>query len=246
MSRQTSEAAAGAVVGAATGAAAEVPARSGSQRPTGATRHASTTKAVRRARHHRSTRSLKVVVTGPFDAGKSTLVRTISEITVLSTERPVSGGPPEATTTVAMDFGRITVGGDLALYLFGTPGQPRFEYMWDILAEGMLGFVLLVDATRADGMPEARRIQEAFTRTSDAPYVVAVNKTTGSTDAAVVVDDVRSCLGVPDPVPVVICDARDRDDVKRVLLTLLRQVREQVGVQRSGPAKARRTGDGAP
>ena len=129
-----------------------------------------------RARPHSRRQTLKILVTGPFDAGKTTLIRSISEITVLSTERPVSGGDSDATTTVAMDFGRITVAPDLALYLFGTPGQERFEFMWDILAEGMLGFVLLVDATRADTLDEARRIQAAFAELSDVPYVVAVNR----------------------------------------------------------------------
>jgi uncharacterized protein len=185
-------------------------------------------------------RTLKVVVTGPYDAGKTTFIRTISEITVLSTERPVSGDVA-ATTTVAMDFGRITVATDLALYLFGTPGQERFEFMWDILAEGMLGFVLMVDATRADGLEEARRIQGTFTELADVPHVVAVNKTTGDDDA--VIATVRERLGVPDQVPVVACDARDRDDVKRVLVTLLRRVRDHVRITRTGPTDDRQTGD---
>jgi uncharacterized protein len=184
-------------------------------------------------------RTLKVVVTGPYDAGKSTFIRTISEITVLSTERAVSGDEA-ATTTVAMDFGRITVGSDLALYLFGTPGQQRFEFMWDILAEGMLGFVLMVDATRADGLDEARRIQETFTDLAEVPHVVAVNKATGDSDE--VIAAVRQRLGVPDLVPVVACDARDRDDVKRALVTLLQQVRRHVATSRSGPVEDHRTG----
>ncbi|WP_052667330.1 GTP-binding protein [Nitriliruptor alkaliphilus] len=187
-------------------------------------------------------RTLKVVVTGPYDAGKTTFIRTISEITVLSTERPVSGDAA-ATTTVAMDFGRITVAADLALYLFGTPGQERFEFMWDILAEGMLGFVLMVDASRADALDEARRIQDTFADLADVPHVVAVNKTTGDDDEAIVT--VRQRLGVPDLVPVVACDARDRDDVKRVLVTLLRQVRDHVRTSAAGPADDRRTGDGS-
>jgi uncharacterized protein len=184
-------------------------------------------------------RTLKVVVTGPYDAGKSTFIRTISEITVLSTERAVSGDPV-ATTTVAMDFGRITVGSDLALYLFGTPGQQRFEFMWDILAEGMLGFVLMVDATRADDLDEARRIQETFTELAEVPHVVAINKTVGDSDE--VIAAVRQRLGVPDLVPVVACDARDRDDVKRALVTLLQEVRRHVATSRSGPVADHRTG----
>jgi len=187
-------------------------------------------------------RTLKVVVTGPYDAGKTTFIRTISEITVLSTERPVSGDS-SATTTVAMDFGRITVAADLALYLFGTPGQERFEFMWDILAEGMLGFVLMVDATRADGLDEARRIQDTFAELADVPHVVAINKAAGDDDA--VIATVRQRLGVPDLVPVVTCDARDRDDVKRVLVTLLRCVRDHVRTARTGPVDDHRMGDTA-
>ncbi len=123
-----------------------------------------------------------------------------------------------------MDFGRITVAPDLALYLFGTPGQERFEFMWDILAEGMLGFVLLVDATRADTLDEARRIQAAFAELSDVPYVVAVNRATDTRTVA----SVREHLGAPDAVPVLTCDARDREDVKRVIVALLHRVRDHV------------------
>ncbi len=190
-------------------------------------------------RSRRRSRTLKVVVTGPYDAGKSTFIRTISEITVLSTERAVSGDD-DATTTVAMDFGRITVANDLALYLFGTPGQQRFEFMWDILAEGMLGFVLMLDPAGADGMVEARRIQETFTDMADVPHVVAINKATG--DDAAVIADVRARLEVPDTVPVVACDARERDDVKRVLVALLEQVRDHVRAASTGPTQAARTG----
>lgn len=198
-----------------------------------------------RSRSGRRARTVKLVVTGPFDAGKTTLIRTISEITVLSTERDVS--PDQADrgsgrTTVAMDFGRITVDDDLALYLFGTPGQARFEFMWDILAEGMLGFVLMVDASRADAMSEARRIRDRFTAQADVPYVVAVNKLDG--DPGPVLEAVRSALELPDQVPVVAVDARDREDVKAALLTFLRVVRDWLRSRTSGPApQAARTGE---
>ena len=96
----------------------------------------------------RGGQAVKVVVTGPFSAGKTTLIRTISEITVLSTERGITDSTRKrkAETTVAMDFGRITIDRDLVLYLFGTPGQDRFDFMWEILGEGMIGYLLLVDA----------------------------------------------------------------------------------------------------
>ena len=175
-------------------------------------------------------RTLKVVVTGPFDAGKSTLIRTISDTTVLSTERPVSNGVhgDAPSTTVALDFGRLTLPGDLALYLFGTPGQERFEFMWDILAEGMLGFVLMVDGSdlgAADG-PEAARIRDHFTQLADVPFVVAVNKVADTDDDAAA--RVRRTLDLDAEVPVVVADARDREDVKRVLVALLHQVLARV------------------
>jgi uncharacterized protein len=173
-------------------------------------------------------RTLKVVVTGPFDAGKSTFIRTISETTVLSTERRVSEDDDRSSgsTTVAMDFGRLTLAPDLALYLFGTPGQQRFEFMWDILAEGMLGFVLMVDAQAHGGTAEAERIRRHFAQLADVPFVVMVNKATGR--QADVEAALRTRLDIPADVPVVVGDARSRESVKQVLLTLLRQVLAQV------------------
>ena len=108
-----------------------------------------------RARRRQGGTAVKIVVTGPFAAGKTTLIRPISEITVLSTEKAVSDGEvaqSKTDTTVAMDFGRITIDRDLVLYLFGTPGQDRFDFMWEILSEGMLGYVLLVDAARPESL----------------------------------------------------------------------------------------------
>jgi uncharacterized protein len=193
-------------------------------------------------RGRRRTRTVKIVVTGPFDAGKTTFIRTISEITVLSTERPVS--VPNSTTertTVAMDFGRITVDRDLALYLFGTPGQERFEFMWDILAEGMLGFILMVDARRAESMGEARRIRTHFAELAEVPFIVAINKADDA-DRAQVVSRVRAELDLPDQVPAVVADARDREDVKAALVTFLRTVLDRLQ-DRPGPAEQARTGE---
>ncbi len=177
----------------------------------------------------RRSRTTKIVVTGPFDAGKTTFIRTISEITVLSTERSVTGPEGERgdRTTVAMDFGRITVAPDLALYLFGTPGQERFEFMWDILAEGMSGCVLVVDGTNPAGATEARRILAVLSEFTDVPYAVAVTKLPpgpGTEHLA----RVREELGVPVAVPMLACDAREHEDVKQVLLALLLGVRAHV------------------
>jgi uncharacterized protein len=195
-----------------------------------------------RGERRRRQRTLKVVVTGPFDAGKTTFIRTISEITVLSTERAVTEpGTSSGRTTVAMDFGRITVGNDLALYLFGTPGQERFEFMWDILAEGMLGFVLVVDAARPDSDVEARRILEHFTELADVPFIVVVNKVAGQ-DPDGEVARVRAALSLPDEVPVVVAEAQRREDVKRALIALLREVLAQVQTAPADGSSAGETG----
>lgn len=173
--------------------------------------------------------SVKVVVTGPFNAGKTTFIKAVSEITVLSTERQVSdvSGEGAGETTVAMDFGRITVSDDVVLYLFGTPGQSRFSFMWDTLSEGMLGFVLLVDGTAPATMADAKEMIDFFTQRSDVPFVVAANKVDAEdTDA---IRQVRSDLGLPDSVPLLPVDARDRQSVKGVLLGLLYEILEGMG-----------------
>src|ERR1700709_765756 len=119
-----------------------------------------------RNRTRRGGQAVKIVVTGPFAAGKTTLIRTISEITVLSTERGISDETSgrKRETTVAMDFGRIGIDSDLVLYLFGTPGQDRFDFMWEVLGEGMLGYVLVIDGDRETSAEEAVGILAAFRR----------------------------------------------------------------------------------
>lgn len=166
--------------------------------------------------------SVKIVVTGPFGAGKTTLIRTISEITVLSTERDISDHTKvhKERTTVAMDFGRITIDPSLVLYLFGTPGQERFDFMWEILAEGMLGFILVVDRSREDSFDEARVILDAFKTFGEEPFVVAVNKH-DPVDPAGEIDYVRQALDLDEKVPVIPMSALDRASVKNVLLALL-------------------------
>ncbi len=165
--------------------------------------------------------AVKIVVTGPFAAGKTTLIRTISEITVLSTEKGITDETRSRKndTTVAMDFGRITIDRDLVLYLFGTPGQDRFDFMWEILGEGMLGYVLLVDASREDSLQEAVGILEAFRKMARVPFVVGLNRAEGMDEG----DEakIREVLDLEPDVPVVPCDATDRESVKSVLLALL-------------------------
>ncbi len=174
-----------------------------------------------RTRRRTAGTAVKIVVTGPFAAGKTTLIRTISEITVLSTERSISDETRarKTDTTVAMDFGRITIDRDLVLYLFGTPGQDRFDFMWEILGEGMLGYVLLVDSSRADSLDEAVSIREAFRKMARVPFVIGLNRAEGLDEAEEAT--VRSRLDLEDDVPVVPCDVTDRESVKAVLLALL-------------------------
>jgi small GTP-binding protein len=168
--------------------------------------------------------AVKIVVTGPFSAGKTTLIRTISEITVLSTEKDISDHTKsrKAETTVAMDFGRITIDRDLVLYLFGTPGQDRFDFMWEILGEGMLGYILLLDSTREDSLQESVGILAAFRKMAKVPFVVACNRTEGL--GVGVEENIRTVLELADDVPVLACDATDRESVKAVLLALLYSV----------------------
>jgi signal recognition particle receptor subunit beta len=166
--------------------------------------------------------TVKMVVTGPFSAGKTEFIRSVSEIDVVSTERKISNVQEKSVkeaTTVAMDFGRITVDDDLVLYLFGTPGQRRFDFMWEILSEGMLGFVVMVDSTRPETFREARSILETFRAYAPTPYVVAANKQ-DVTDAWEV-DDMRHALRLDSKVKLVPCIATDRDSVKTILLELL-------------------------
>lgn len=173
--------------------------------------------------------SVKVVITGPFNAGKTTFIKAVSEITVLSTERQVSdvSGEGGGETTVAMDFGRITVSDEVVLYLFGTPGQARFSFMWETLSEGMLGFVVLVDALARDTFADAREMIDFFTRMSDVPFVVAANKV--DADDVETLQQVRTDLQIADNVPLLPVDARDKDSVKAVLLGLLYEILESMG-----------------
>ncbi|MGQ9566866.1 MAG: GTP-binding protein [Anaerolineae bacterium] len=171
--------------------------------------------------------SVKVIITGPFNAGKTEFIRSISEIDVVSTERKITDATRaiKEETTVAMDFGRITVDRDLVLYLFGTPGQRRFDFMWEILSEGMLGFVVLVDSVRPETFREARSILDVFRTYARVPYVVAANKQ--DLEDAWSPEDLRIALRVDRNVKVLPCVATHRESVKKVLLELLYTILEQ-------------------
>lgn len=174
------------------------------------------------------TQTVKVVITGPFNSGKTEFVRAISEIDVVSTERFISSEVERVKeqTTVAMDFGRITVDDDLVLYLFGTPGQRRFDFMWEILSQGMLGFVVLIDSTRPETFREAKSILETFRAYAPTPYVVAANKQ--DLADAWSVDDLRLALRLDPQIKMLPCVAMDRESVKGVLLELLFSILEEM------------------
>ncbi len=170
--------------------------------------------------------TVKMVITGPFSAGKTEFIRTISEIDVVSTERRISSEAERIKdqTTVAMDFGRITVDDDLVLYLFGTPGQKRFDFMWEILSEGMLGFIVIVDSSRPETFREARSILDTFRGYADTPYVIAANKQ--DHEDAWAPDDLRIALKISPDIRVLPCVANDKEAVKAVLLELLYSILE--------------------
>ncbi|MEK6575797.1 MAG: ATP/GTP-binding protein [Chloroflexota bacterium] len=165
--------------------------------------------------------SVKMVVTGPFSSGKTQFIRSISEIDVVATERKITSDAEKVkeSTTVAMDFGRITVDNDLVLYLFGTPGQRRFDFMWEILSEGMLGFVVMVDSSRPETFREAKSILETFRAYAPTPYVVAANKQ--DHPEAWSVDDLRIALRLDPNIKLLPCVATKKETVKGVLLELL-------------------------
>jgi len=166
-------------------------------------------------------KTVKVVITGAVNSGKTQFIRTISEIDVVSTERRTTDETRflKQETTVAMDFGRITIANDLVLHLFGTPGQKRFDFMWDILAEGTLGLIILVDSTRPETFRETTRIIDFFTAYRDSAYVVVANKQ--DDENAWAPDELRFALRLPDEIKVLSCIATDRESVKTVLLELL-------------------------
>jgi len=173
--------------------------------------------------------TVKMVITGPFSSGKTEFIRAISEIDVVTTERGISSETERAvkeSTTVAMDFGRITVDDDLVLYLFGTPGQRRFDFMWEILAEGMLGFVVMVDSTKPETFREAKSILETFRAYAPTPYVVAANKQ--DLPDAWNTDDLRIALRIEEGVKLLPCVASDKESVKTVLLELLYSILEEM------------------
>jgi small GTP-binding protein len=161
----------------------------------------------------------KVVITGPFNAGKTEFIRTISDIPIVTTEQRISDElrSVKDETTVAMDYGQVRLDGDL-FHLYGTPGQPRFDFMWDILTERMQAFVLLVDSSDRESLMQARRLIRVFRRKDRVPYLVVANKQ--DLDDALPTEAVSKALGLDEGTQIVSCNATEKASVRNALKQL--------------------------
>jgi signal recognition particle receptor subunit beta len=177
----------------------------------------------------RETVVIKFLITGPFAAGKTTLVKTMSEIPFVGTESAVTDDTSviKTNTTVGMDFGKLTLVEEdiiVELALFGTPGQQRFNFMWDVLAAGMDGYLVLVDLSRPETFAECAAIIEHFRGISDVPFIIGANRDAGNETAIGTLAETLGAAGAP----VIVGDATDRESARDMLLTLLEAVLEAV------------------
>ncbi|MEV4601074.1 ATP/GTP-binding protein [Amycolatopsis sp. NPDC049253] len=182
--------------------------------------------------------AVKVLIAGGFGVGKTTMVGSVSEVAPLRTEEVIttasegvddlSGVEQKTTTTVALDFGRITINPDLILYLFGTPGQDRFWFMWDELAEGALGAVVLADTRRLESCFAA----VDFFERRGLPFIVGVNCFDGAYRYGT--EEVRAALDLDPDVPLLLCDARERESTKQVLTILMEHVMKHSDLAAAG------------
>lgn len=169
--------------------------------------------------------AIKIVITGAYSAGKTSFIRAVSDIEMLSTDYTVtldSERELKSETTVALDFGTIAINNEVTLYLFGTPGQERFDYMWEILSEGCIGYVVLVDSCRPGHLAETQRLIARFQAITQAPFIVAANKQDDPT--ALPPSYIRRRLNLPASIPVLPCTTSSREDVKEVLISLLEHI----------------------
>jgi uncharacterized protein len=162
----------------------------------------------------------KIIVTGPFNSGKTTFVSTISEIPVVRTERKITTEDRgvKAETTVAMDYGRVTLEGRI-LHLNGTPGQARFDFMWEILANEMNGFVVLVDSTDPASFPDAHELIQLFSNFKGVPYLVVANKADLGGGASL--GQIRREINVGEDITIIPCDSSSKSSVRQVLLQMI-------------------------
>ncbi|MBN1965410.1 MAG: ATP/GTP-binding protein [Anaerolineae bacterium] len=167
----------------------------------------------------------KIVVTGPFNSGKTAFIGTISDIDVVTTERRITTEDRgiKAETTVAMDYGRVELD-DRVLHLHGTPGQARFDFMWEILATEMNGFIVLADSTDPPSFPEVGELIELFSGFHDVPYLIAANKT--DMEGAASLGRVRRGTNAGDDITVMPCVATNKSSVRQVLLQIIELIEQ--------------------
>lgn len=171
---------------------------------------------------------VKIVVTGDFNAGKTTFVKTMSQVPIKSADQTILHqipGVDKATTTVDMDYGLVRVDPEIILQLFGTPGQARFEFMWEMLARGMAGYIVMFDSSRPATFDRTNYILDYFAGLANVPFVVAANKQDCS--GALPAEYIRHRLGLPSQVPVIPCIAYERAKAKRVLIALIQRLQQR-------------------